>query len=91
MAPGGNSRGELPGICFRRKESRLPGVVEKGDSSVLILKRVLCPVGPGILVSAARYLIALLLPRVPRAELLPCLLPVGSCICLALSPHSEGC
>lgn len=37
MAPGGSSRGELPGISLRRKQSHLPGVVANRDRRMTAL------------------------------------------------------
>lgn len=42
MAPGGSSRGELPGISLRRKQSHLPGVVENRDRRMTALFSFSC-------------------------------------------------
>lgn len=42
MTPGGKSRGELPGISFRRKQSHLPGVVENRDRRMTALSSSSC-------------------------------------------------
>lgn len=42
MASGGSSRGELPGISLRRKQSHLPGVVENRDRRMTALFSFSC-------------------------------------------------